>query len=156
MSFVLPALQTIVHWSHLKGGEAHCLVRVYRLPDEQSLILLSAIRSNSVHQGLTLDLSGAANALQPSLEELGILPTAVIWIAHYGQFSHYDAIGQESFFPVNLRWNGAVWEGSLAEMDRLSAATAHQLEQILLTPVFDVLNTIGWTQRRTMATNAFD
>lgn len=146
MTTVPPLLQTIVHWPHAYTGVAHCLARIYRLP-EQVLVVLSAVRSNPIWLGLTLDFPGAANALQSTIESLGIAPVAIMWIAHHGEFSSYDAVGPEEFSQVKLHWTNDAWVGNLADWHRLAPATVDQLQQtVALAPVLEVLPAIGWMQ----------
>lgn len=137
--------QTILHWLHQRGGEAHCLARLYKLSSQQVIVVLSSIRTNPLHQGLTLDMSGAANALQPTIEKLGLPPASVTWIAHHGQFSNYDALDQETFSLVTLKWDDGAWVGELTDWSLLPPATANQLKQTVeLVPVLDVLEALDW------------
>lgn len=148
MNAISPLLQTIVYWQHsFQGqseGEAHCLARVYRLPSQQGVVVFSALRDDE-RVGLILDLPGAANALLPTIASLNLDRSAVRWVSHHGSFSHYEALEQEEFCQVDLRWNGAAWEGSLTDIHVLSPAAVIELQKSIdLTSVFAVLLSIGF------------
>jgi len=151
----LPLLQIILHWFHLKGGEAHCLARLYRQPDAAStlacakgIVVLSEIRSNDRNQSLMLDLAGAANALIPYFSAWKIDPKSVTWLIHYGTFSDYEPLQQEEWRQTGFFWNGSQYELDWNTWKSLQLIEIEALHQkIELAPVFEVLNKIGWAQR---------
>ena len=150
-----PLLQTIVRWNHIKGGEAHCLARLYRQGDTGStspcakgIAVLSEIRSNDRHRSLILDLVGVANTLVPTFLNLDINPRSVTWLIQYGAFSNYELSQREEWGQVGLVWNGSQYELDWNQWKTLQPMEIEALSQMIdLAPVFDVLNLIGWTQR---------
>lgn len=142
-----PLLQTILHWSHIEGGEAHCLTRIYQRFDAQ-IIVLSEIRSNDRHRALMLDLVGAANALIPSLSDLKLDPKSITWLIHHGAFSDYEPLQHEEWGQASFLWNGSQYELDWNQWKSLQPSEIEALHQsIEIAPVFGVLNTIGWMQR---------
>ena len=150
MTSVSPALQTVVHWPHAKGGEDHCLARIYQCPDA-NIAVLSEIRSNSLNKGLIRDLAGATEALLPSLAQLQIDPGCVTWFIHHGPFSDYDTmwtLQREDWSQASFAWDGQHYQIDWANWENLSPTQVEALHQsIMIEPVLDVLNAIGWAQR---------
>lgn len=143
-----PTLQTILHWNHVRGRKAHCLARIYR-SDEKGIVVLCKIRGSDRVAALMLDLAGAVNALVPTLISLGIDPSSVRWLIHYGPFSDYEPLEQESWAEIApAQQDDGCYSVDLASWKALEAEQVEALHQAIeLTPVLDVLNVIGWTQR---------
>ena len=150
-----PLIQTVLHWFHAEGGEAHCLAQIYQPSDTAStspcakgIVVLSEIRSNDRHRALMLDLTGAANALTPSISHWKIDPKSVTWLIHHGVFSDYESLQQEEWGQAGFVWNGSQYALDWAQWKSLQPIEVTALRQsIELAPVFEVLNTLGWTQR---------
>ncbi len=143
------AIDTIVHWSHERGGEAHCLARVRLASNAASaIVLLSEIRSNDRVRDIGADFNGVANALfhclQSDLE--GVPPDHLTWIAHYGKFSSYDAVGPDQFIRVNFHWNGQQFEKIQASEQIVWQDVASEFGSIELGPIYQTLREIGWTK----------
>lgn len=144
---VVPQLQTVLHWTHVEGGQAHCLVRICR-HSEGTTVILSEIRSNDRARALMLDLEGAANALAPRLISMEPDPAAVKWLIHYGSFSDYEPLQRESWAQAAFTWSGNCYVIDWANWKTLQAEQINALKQTIdLASVLDVLKVIGWTHR---------
>jgi hypothetical protein len=152
-------IKTIVHWQHQRGGEGHCLARVYFQSDTNLkintlFVLLSEIRSNPRFTGMGADFGDVANALITCLHEnkllvLDIAMTDIYWIAHYGRFSSYDAVGDDTFFHLALAWDGQRFQDLQKEQPlsiQAVQATLSSLNILELESVYQALEAIGWTR----------
>lgn len=143
-------IKMIVSWDNSKGSESHCLARIYLQP-ERVIILATEVRSNFRdhyhHPGISSGFSEFANTLYRCIPELlDVAPENILWIAHYGQFSHYDALGPDTFRQMQLRFHDGKFEAmrnSVRLTDEEVAATLGNLE---LENVYSVLREIGWTR----------
>ncbi len=154
-----PLLQTILHWFHSKGGETHCLARLYRQGNTvndgastpacaKGIVVLSEIRSNDRHRALMLDLTGAANALIPTFSKWGIDCRSITWLIHHGLFSDYESLQHEEWGQSGFLWSGSQYELDWNKWKSLQPNEVDELHQAIeLAPVLDVLNMIGWEQR---------
>jgi hypothetical protein len=143
-------IATIVRWQHQRGGEAHCLVRLYVYSSSQkALAIVSELRSNPYGSEIGSDFHGLANTVIRLLgKQIEVSPENIIWIEHYGKFSYYDATEQEAFSRVDLKWNGQFFTSQssdwhLLQQDRLQAL----LGEIDLISVPTVLSQLGWQQK---------
>lgn len=141
-------IKTILHWQHRRGGEGHCLARVYVHSDSGQIgVLLSEIRSNDRVFGIAADFTGVVNALLDCLkEEMNTPLEQITWIAHYGRFSSYDAIGEDRLLEGTFAWDRqkAVTDQTqqwIALKEALNKLGISELE-----PIYPVLREIGWTK----------
>ena len=133
----------IVRWQHRDGGLAYCLGRLVVRPRlDRPVVVLSELASNPDSLGLITDLSGAVPAalaaLDPTLDS-----QSVLWLAHHGDFSSYDAAGApETLTAIQVRFDGS-YRSDLADQRLLPPEEADSLRQLLgLAPVPQVLSSI--------------
>jgi len=143
-------IKTIVHWKNHRGCESHCLARIY-LQHEPVLVLLSEIRSNFrdnyKNPGISSGFGRAANSLLNCFPEtFGSDPDQMLWIAHYGQFSNYDAVGPDSFYQILLRLTEGKFEDRRDGKLLNQAATKTILGNLKIENIYDVLREIDWTR----------
>lgn len=143
-------IKTIVHWENHRDRESHCLARIY-LQHEPVLVLMSEIRSNFrddyKNPGISSGIGNAANALLSCFPEvLGNEPEQILWIAHYGRFSNYDAIGPDDFYHISLRVDEGKFEDLRKGKLLTKAETEAMLGSLKIENIYDVLREIGWTR----------
>ena len=146
----IKVIKTIVRWQHKRGGESHCLARAYVRPAlGNALAIISEIRSNELREGIVLDFDGMANALMQCLSwEIAVSPNDIIWVAHHGEFSSYNAVGQDQFSWVRLKWTARHFQGELRDWKLLDKKEIAEFLGILeLESVFEVLGELGWTTK---------
>jgi len=144
-------VKAIVHWKNKEGTQSHCLARIYKSP-EQMIVLASEIRSNFRdhywHPGIGLRFADIANALFDCFPDFfhAVEPDQILWISHYGSFSHYDSVSTENFTRNHLRFQGGKFENdSLSDHQRLSNKEAQVLlGHLEIENIYDVLREIGW------------
>lgn len=144
------SIAAILHWWHQRGGEAHCLVRIYVYPAlSKALAIISELRSNPYGRGITSDFNGIANALIQLLGlEREVSPENIIWIEHYGKFSYSDALDEEAFSQVDLKWNGQSFKSQASDWHLLNPSEVTTiLGDLELEPVPQVLEKLGWKQK---------
>src|SRR4028118_180303 len=111
-------IKTILHWLHKEGGEAHCLVRLYIWSDtSKALAVISELKSDPRGLDIMGDFIGVAKSLIQLLGTHIIFSIEnIIWVMHHGVFSYYEALNQEDFTRVDLRWNAQFCESNLSDM----------------------------------------
>ncbi|MER7164911.1 hypothetical protein ABT336_02380 [Micromonospora sp. NPDC000207] len=138
-------LNAMVTWQHRRGGQAHCLVRLYP-SDGRVVAVASEISSNDDRYGIADDMSGvAAKALHLVQEQFNADPHSITWLTHHGAFSYYDAFDPDTFTLIPLSWDGRCFQDNL-EAHRL--LTEGEVRGLLggrnLEPVPRVLANLGW------------
>jgi hypothetical protein len=107
-------LSGIVSWPHRRGGQAHCLARVFipRAGERRPTAVVSEIRSNPDGIGIIDDFPAVADAVLAAVGRTAtIAPAAITWLAHHGAFSYADIPGPETFTEVTLTWDGEHYQG---------------------------------------------
>jgi hypothetical protein len=152
---ISPAITTIVYWANEEDTESHCLARLY--PDgEKLVVMLSEIRSNVVddpkHPGIDSGFVAVVNVLYEQYpEKFNVLPENILWVSHFGSFSHYDSLrqgynGPDSFYCESLRLH----EGKFEDFGDIKLLEWWDMEPILghieIENIYDVLRSIGWTK----------
>jgi hypothetical protein len=102
-------LTAVVRWEYRYGGPAHCLGRLYSSSSSQLIAVLSEVRTNPDTRSMSsADQSRIAEAFLAVMPvEVPLEPRAVVWVAHHGEFSSYDAFGApDSFTWLKLGWDG--------------------------------------------------
>lgn len=147
-------IKTIAHWPHQRGGEGHCLARIYfDLSSGVAIALLSELRSNSRATAMGVDFGDVASALIPCLKKVGLTieesAANIQWIAHYGQFSFWDTTGDDTFIQVFLAWEGQQFI-DLGEERRLNQqevlALLNPFGVVELESVYRALADLDWTK----------
>ncbi len=133
----------LVRWQHSNGGPAYCLGRLVVRPGlDRPVVVLSEPAGNPDSVGLITDFTGAVPAalaaLDPRLDS-----QSVLWLAHHGDFSSYDAAGApETLTVVQVRFDGS-YHSDLTDQRLLPPEEADSLRQLLgLAPVPQVLSSI--------------
>ena len=141
-------VNAVVGWPHRRGGQGHCLVRLYPL-DDQVVAVVSEISSNDDRLGIADDMAGVAGkALDLAQERLDAEPQNITWVAHHGAFSYYDAFDPDTFTLVPLVWDGRRYQDNLQAHRLLTEQEVHGLlDGRTLEPVPTVLANLGWPQR---------
>ncbi|HEX6341193.1 hypothetical protein [Umezawaea sp.] len=137
--------QAVVHWRH-EFGPAHCLARVQL--SARPVAIVSEIRSSPDELGIGSEFPVVAGAVLAALPpDVEVAPEDVTWLAHYGEFSSYDAYAApEDLDRVDLRWDGARYHGDLEDHHILEGDDAARLlAGVEFAPVPDVLGDLGWT-----------
>ncbi|MEU8777772.1 hypothetical protein [Streptomyces sp. NPDC048606] len=100
----LPQITQLFRWRHPLAGEAHALLRAaYDPATGHAVAVVSELADNPDDRGITYDFSAVANAVLPLLrEKLSPQLSAVLWIAHFGDFSYHYVPGPETFTAVSL------------------------------------------------------
>ena len=139
-------IKSILHWQHKSGGEAHCLMRIFIwIRQPKAIAVISEIESNPPGLEISDDFSGAAEALirmfrkdlESSLENM-------VWLAHHGRFSFFEALNQETFNRVDVKWKGQSIECDVSDWHMLKASEVQTLlDGIELEPVQDVIEGLG-------------
>ncbi|MBX7266803.1 hypothetical protein KIF24_12695 [Micromonospora sp. Llam7] len=139
-------VSAVVHWTHRRGGDAHCLVRLYPRRD-RVVAVASEIRSNEDSSGIADDMAGvAAKALDLAREHLDAEPHDVTWLAHHGPFSYYDAFDPDTFTLVPLDWDGRRYHDNLENHRLLTGQQVYDLlDSRTLEPVPTALASLGWS-----------
>jgi hypothetical protein len=134
---------TLVRWQHRNGSPAYCLGRLVIRPGlDRPVVVLSELAGNVDGASLTTDFPGAVPAalaaLDPTLDS-----QSVLWLAHHGAFSSYDAAGApETLTAVQVRFDGN-YHSDLTDQRLLPPEEADSLHQLLgLAPVRQVLDSI--------------
>jgi len=100
-------LLMILQWQHRRGGDAHCLAQLILPRGGPPVVVLSELRSNTDNRGIMSDFTSVAEALLATPGSPVELPPAdIVWIAHHGAFSYYEAAGPETFVLMPLHWDG--------------------------------------------------
>jgi hypothetical protein len=110
--------------------------------------VVSDVRSNPDTRGIGAEFPAVADAARAALPpDADVDPQTVIWIAHYGEFSSYDAYAApEDFDRVMLAWDGTRYHGDLEDHQILEPEdVAELLAGVTLASVPDVLRDLGWT-----------
>lgn len=141
-------VDAVVSWAHRRGGQGHCLVRLYPF-DGRVVAVVSEIRSNDDRFGIADDMDGVAGeALDLAREHLDAEPQDITWIAHHGAFSYYDAFDPDTFTLVPLVWDGRRYQDNLQAHRLLTDQEVRDLfDGRTLEPVPTVLTNLGWPQR---------
>jgi hypothetical protein len=151
-------IKTILHWLHKEGGEAHCLVRLYIWSDtSKALAVLSELRSNLRGLDITGDFIGVAKSLMQLLgTHIKLSKENITWVMHHGGFSYYEALNQEDFTRVNLRWKGQFCESNLSDMHLLKEAEYQAIfDGIELEPIEEVLKELNWTLEKRLSDTVY-
>ncbi|MFD4208260.1 hypothetical protein ACFWRG_19970 [Micromonospora tulbaghiae] len=138
----------VVSWHHRRGGQGHCLVRLY--PFEGRVVaVVSEISSNDGRLGIADDMAGVASkVLGLAQEHIDAEPQNITWVAHHGAFSYYDAFDPDTFTLVPLIWDGRRYQDNLQAHRLLTEQEVHGLlDGRTLEPVPTVLTDLGWPQR---------
>jgi hypothetical protein len=140
-------IKSILHWQHKRGGEAHCLIRIFIcLTQPKAIAVISEIESNPPGLEVTDDFAGVAEALirlfrtdiESKLKDL-------VWVVHHGWFSFFEVLNQETFTRVDLKWKGQHIECDLSDWHLLQASEIQiLLDGIELEPVQEVLKDLDW------------
>jgi hypothetical protein len=143
-------IKAIVQWENRLNRESHCLARLY-FQHKPVIVLLSEIRSNFrddyKNPGISSDFGKVANALVKCFPEIfSAEPEQILWVAHYGQFSNYDAVGPDSFYQIPLRFNEEKFEDIYREKLLTQAEIETTLGSLEIENIYDVLREIGWTR----------
>lgn len=137
----------IVEWRS-PAGPAHCLVRYQeKRPDGRPMAVASDIRTNPFLRGISGSFEVLADAfLESQRDRLSVAPESIIWIAHHGGFSSYDAPDQPTTFTrVDLTWDGTHYIGGYDRHHLLDARQAADLMRgFKLEPVDHVLGNLHW------------
>jgi hypothetical protein len=135
---------TILEWQHRRGGDAHCLAQLVFLPAGPPVAVLSELRSNTDNRGIMSDFAGVAETLLSTARPVVELPPAeVVWIAHHGAFSFYEAAGPETYLLMPLNWDGEHYH-AVGEDRRLEPAElAETLRGAALEPVPEAVAQLG-------------
>jgi hypothetical protein len=136
--------RTILEWQHRRGGDAHCLAQLIIVPAGCPVAVLSELRSNTDNRGIMSDFAGVAQTLLTAVRPTVDLPPAdVVWIAHHGAFSYYEAAGPETYVLMPLRWDGEHYH-AVGDDRRLDPAElADALHGTALEPVPAALAELG-------------
>jgi hypothetical protein len=133
-----------VRWDHARGP-AHCLARLYLRPSASPVAIVSELRSNPWRRGITGNFAAVAEACLNGWGELVELdPASIVWVAHHGGFSFFDAPDQPTTFTrVDLVWDGNRYHDSVHRHHLLSPAAAAELTAgLVLEPVPQVVAAI--------------
>ena len=135
----------IVHWQHQRGGEAHCLARVYLSASGPPVAIISEIRSNPEGRGIASDLPAVAEVLLTKAP-FAIEPAEVIWITHFGLFSYYDSYNpRDTFVSAPMSWDGHRYHDDLRNHRRMTETEViAALGGAHPEPVPEVLARLGW------------
>jgi hypothetical protein len=151
-------IKTILHWLHKEGGEAHCLVRLYILPDtSKALAVLSELRSNPLNLDITDDFIGVAKSLIQLLgTHINFSIGNIVWVIHQGSFSYYETLNREAFTRVDLRWNAQFGESNLSDWHLLKEAEYRAIfDGIELEPIEEVLKELDWTLEKRLSDTVY-
>jgi hypothetical protein len=133
--------KALVRWEHGSGGSAYCLARLFLRPG-RPVIVLTELAGNPDAVGLTTDFGGAATAAWATFSRQAELnPETIVWLAHHGDFSSYDATGApETFTEVQVRFDGSRYHCEPVDHRLLPVAEAEAWRRALrLDPVPVVL-----------------
>jgi len=141
-------VDAVVGWPHRRGGQGHCLVRLYPF-DGRIVAVVSEISSNDDRLGIADDMGGVAGeALDLARAHLDAEPQGITWIAHHGAFSYYDAFDPDTFTLVPLVWDGRRYQDNLQAHRLLTEQEVRDLlDGRTLEPVPTVLTNLGRPQR---------
>ncbi|WP_373499092.1 hypothetical protein [Desulfococcus sp.] len=140
-------IKSILHWHHKNGGEAHCLVRIFKwITPPKAIAVISEIESNPIGLEISDDVEGMAEALSRSFgTDISSRMEGMVWVVHHGRFSFFEVLHQETFTRVDLKWRGRSAESSLSDWHLLEASEIRSiLDGIDLEPVHAVLAELGW------------
>ncbi len=136
-------IQTILHWQHIIGRDAHCLARLYT-QNQCAIVILTELRSNAPGRDVGLDVCGAAKALLKTFE---LQLDMVTWIIHYGKFSYYEGSEREEFCQVSIHLHDGQCTSTFADDKTTLQTSVHRLLPInQLDAVPQVLQHLGWNQ----------
>lgn len=139
--------RTILHWEH-RFGPAHCLARLHLPgPPDVPVAIVSEIRSNPGERGIGSHFPVVADALLSALPaEVTVRPSEVVWVAHFGEFSSYEALdAPDNYLRILLAWDGEHYGGDVSGhlvMGRTEVDDV--IGHIGLAPVAEVLQELGW------------
>lgn len=141
-------VKSILYWNHKRGGQAHCLVRLFvwlALP--KVVVVVSELASNPIGLEITNDFTGIVEALSQQFQvDIGSKLNNVVWIVHHGRFSFIEALNQEVFMKVNLKWEEQSAECDLSDWHILDSSQIQTLlDGIQLEPVQEALKDLDWT-----------
>jgi len=138
-------VDAVVGWPHRRGGQGHCLVRLYPF-DGRVVAVVSEISSNDDRLGIADDMgSVAGEAFDLAREHLDAEPQDITWIAHHGTFSYHDAFDPDTFTLAPLVWDGERYQDNLQAHRLLTDQETHDLlGGCTLEPVPTVLINLGW------------
>jgi len=151
-------IKTILPWLHKEGGEAHCLVRLYILSDtSKALAVISELKSNPRGLDIMGDFIGIAKSLMQLLEtHIKFSRENIIWVMHHGGFSYYEALNQEDFTRVDLRWKAQFCESNLSDRHLLNKAEYRAIfDGIELEPIEEVLKELDWTLEKRLSDTVY-
>jgi hypothetical protein len=112
-----------------------------------AVAVVSEIRGNERGRGIGSDFPAVADALLAALpQDLGVDPATIVWVAHYGEFSSWEAVdAPDAFLRIILDWNGEHYQGDLSGHHHIDdAEKAALLSSISLSPVPEVLSALNW------------
>jgi hypothetical protein len=141
----------VLEWSH-PSGQAHCLARFYQSPASGwPVAIISEIRSNPEGRSINRDFPNVATSFLAILaedttaENISVDARQIIWIAHYGQFSYYDAFSEERYIEIGLTWDGSHYSGNLSDRIGLTRTELDEkLNGAVLQSVPDELSDLDW------------
>ncbi|WP_158879651.1 hypothetical protein [Amycolatopsis anabasis] len=139
--------RAVVGWEH-RFGPAHCLARLH-LPGSGGapIAVVSEIRTNERAQGIGSEFPAVADAVLAALPpEVEVAPGDLVWLAHFGEFSSFEALdAPERFLRIDLDWDGEHYRGDVSGHHILKRADAAELlHGVELDPVPRVLEELGW------------
>ena len=140
-------IKSILHWPHKNGGEAHCLIRIFTWESpSRAIAVASEIESNPLGLEISDNVEGMAEALARSFgADIPSRMEAMVWIVHHGRFSFFEALHQETFTRVDLKWTGRSAECDLSDWHLLQPSEIRALlDGVALEPVQTVLGELGW------------
>ena len=135
-------IKSILHWQHKSGGEAHCLIRIFIwMTQPKAIAVISEIESNPPGLEISDDFTGVAEALIRLLRtDMESNLENMVWIAHHGRFSFFEALNQETFNRVDVKWKGQSMECDVSDWHMLQASELQTLlDGVELEPVQEVL-----------------
>ena len=150
------ATTAVLFWTHRRGGDAHCLLRVVTArpagadsadaaPGLSVTVVASELRDNARGHEIDADFAGLAAAVGAQLLPPATDPASLTWYAHHGQFSTYDVTGPETMTRMGLRPTSTGYADDLRDHVLLSGSEFRDLVAVLgLAPVEQVLASRRW------------
>jgi hypothetical protein len=134
----------ILEWTE-EGQQAHCLARLVLRPEsELPVAILSELADNPRRLGLIGAMEIVASAYLARMRVYADLdPNQIVWIAHHGSFSSFDADGApETFTHVELSYtNDHLFHDDLDDHHLLTPAQVFdRIDPLNLWPVPEVLS----------------
>ena len=140
-------IKTVLYWNHARGGEAHCLARLYlwQLTQRKAIVVISEIQSNPPGLDITNDFAGVVEALrQVFREDIENRLEDLVWVVHHGAFSYRETLDQETFTRVDVKWKGQVMKEDVSDWHLIKETEVEALlDGVVLQPVQEALKDLG-------------